>query len=170
MSDKKTMSTIYLDMDGVVADFEGYAEAVVGHRPKRGHRYSTDDWFKICVDERIYSKLELMPDAVKLVDELKKIANDKEMNLAFLSAVPRENNMQWVFWDKTHWIKKRFPGIPLFLGPYTVDKKSHHKQENDVLIDDRISNIEEWESVGGKAILYKDDVADTLRQLRRMLG
>ena len=111
MSDKKTTATIYLDMDGVVADFEGYAEAVVGHRPKRGHRYSTDDWFKICVDERIYSKLELMPDAVKLVNELKKIANDKEMNIAFLSAVPRENNMQWVFWDKTHWIKKIRAGL-----------------------------------------------------------
>ena len=40
------MKTIFLDMDGVVADFNAYAKELVGYTAP-GKRYPEEDWDKI---------------------------------------------------------------------------------------------------------------------------
>ena len=161
------MATIYLDMDGVVADFDGYAEPIVGYCTPGGKRYDDADWRKISANERLYLTLDKCPNADVLVDAVRKIAADYNYDIRFLTAIPRQNNVPWVFWDKIQWCGLHYPHIPVFLGPYSHDKQVHCRA-GDILIDDRDSNIDEWNSAGGIGILHYDTTIDnTLEQLRK---
>ena len=51
------MAVIYLDMDGVVSDFDGYAEPIVGFRTPGGVRYDQEGWSKISANQRVYRDL-----------------------------------------------------------------------------------------------------------------
>ena len=164
------MATIYLDMDGVVSDFDGYAEPIVGFRTPGGVRYDQEGWALISANPRVYRDLPEMPEAHRLVKEVCQLAKDKDMDVGFLTAIPRQNDVPWVFHDKINWINARWPDIPVFFGPYSSDKQVHCKSSNDVLIDDRPSNIEEWRAAGGKAILHTGDVIATLIELRSLVN
>ena len=164
------MATIYLDMDGVVSDFDGYAEPIVGFRTPGGVRYDQEGWALISANPRVYRDLPEMPEAHRLVKEVCQLAKDKGMDVGFLTAIPRQNDVPWVFHDKINWINARWPNIPVFFGPYSSDKQVHCKSPNDVLIDDRPSNIEEWRAAGGKAILHTGDVIATLIDLRSLVN
>jgi len=163
------MATIFLDMDGVVADFDGYAEPIVGFRTPGGVRYDQEGWAKISANPRVYRDLPEMKDADRLVKEVQQLAKDNGMDVHFLTAIPRQNDVPWVHWDKIKWIEQRWVDIPVFFGPYSNDKHQHCKSSDDVLIDDRPSNIEEWRAAGGKAILHTGDVIATLIDLRSLV-
>jgi 5'(3')-deoxyribonucleotidase len=162
------MATIFLDMDGVVADFDGYAEPLVGYRTPGGVRYNDPDWKKISANKRLYSQLAKCPNADRVVNEVLRIANEHGYEVRFLTAIPRQNDVPWAFWDKIKWIERYYPNIPVWFGPYSVDKQVHY-QPGDILIDDRDSNIEEWRSRGGRAILHEGDVIATLFELRSLV-
>jgi 5'(3')-deoxyribonucleotidase len=164
------MATIYLDMDGVVADFDGYAEPIVGFRTPGGVRYDQEGWEKLSAEPRLYSLLPEMPDAKRLVSEVRSLAKDKGYDVCFLTAIPRQNDVPWVFWDKINWTRQRWPEIPVWFGPYSSDKHVHCKNSDDILIDDRPSNIEEWRAAGGKAILHEGDVIGTMFELRSLVN
>ena len=163
------MATIYLDMDGVVSDFDGYAEPIVGFRTPGGVRYDQEGWALISANQRVYRDLPEMKDADRLVKEVQQLAKDNGMDVRFLTAIPRQNDVPWVHWDKIKWIEQRWADIPVFFGPYSNDKHQHCKSSDDVLIDDRPSNIEEWRAAGGKAILHTGDVIATLIDLRSLV-
>jgi 5'(3')-deoxyribonucleotidase len=109
-----------------------------------------------------------MPDAHRLVSEVQTLAKDNGMDVKFLSAIPRQNDVPWAFWDKIKWIEARWPKIPVWFGPHS-NEKCQHCRPGDILIDDRPSNIEEWRAAGGKAILHEGDVVATLFDLRSLV-
>ena len=53
-------------------------------------------------------------------------------------------------------VNEHFPNIPVFFGPFSYDKYRHCASPEDILIDDRTSNCEEWISAGGKAHIYRN--------------
>lgn len=138
-------NVLYVDLDGVVADFHGYGKKVLGYRPEeRGeYKYDRTNWLKLAKDRRLYSKLPVIDGAHNFVFKLKQFCEEKNLDLRFLSAIPSDTQMGWAWWDKSHWVEEYFPGIPLFLGPYSADKWKHC-QPGDILIDDRITNINDW--------------------------
>jgi hypothetical protein len=144
------MTTLYLDMDGVVADFDEYAYRTLG-LPPSGGIYSEDKWQILAENKRIYRDLKKTTYADKLVDECKDLTLTKEFDLCFLTAVPKANDIKWAFYDKVIWAQTYYPNIPVMFGPYSKDKW-HHCQPGDILIDDRSSNIDEWRAAGGIAI------------------
>ena len=60
------MTTLYIDMDGVVADFDRYAQETLG-LPPSGGMYPPEEWQRIAENDRIYRDLEKTPYADKLV-------------------------------------------------------------------------------------------------------
>jgi 5'(3')-deoxyribonucleotidase len=83
-------------------------------------------------------------------------------NVEFLTALPSKTTMPEAEDDKTRWIKKYFPTYKVNFGPFSTDKWKWCKP-GDILIDDRVSNIEDWYEKGnGIAILYKDDLLKTV--------
>jgi 5'(3')-deoxyribonucleotidase len=160
------MTTLYLDMDGVVADFDEYAEQILGPLPGHNGIYPDEQWNKIAANARLYSDLKKTEYADRLVDECRDLALTKGWELIFLTAVPKANDVKWAFYDKMIWVQKYFPDIPVHFGPYSFDKWQHC-QSGDILIDDRPSNIEEWRTAGGIAI-HHVDIDATLYQLSKL--
>ena len=147
---------IFIDMDEVVADFTSYANAVLT-RNSLMDNYGSAEWGKLRQHPRLYRDLLIKEGGPELVDWITRYAKNKpDVFVAFLSAVPKKNNMYWAFQDKVHWANKHFPDIPVFFGPYTADKHTHCKSPDDILIDDRLSNYEDWTATGGRAHQYKN--------------
>jgi len=159
------MTTLYLDMDGVVADFDEYAARTLGVPPSAGI-YPDEVWYKLANNQRLYRDLIKTPYADQLVDECIDLAATKEYDLLFLTAVPKGNDVKWAFYDKVLWAQNYFPGIPVHFGPFSKNKWQHC-QPGDILIDDRLSNIEEWKVAGGIAI-HHTNIEATLYQLSRL--
>lgn len=160
------MTTLYLDMDGVVADFDAYAEQYLHSRSEDG-RWTKEKWQKLREHQRMYRDLPKTPEANDLVNAARKFASDRGYTLLFLTAVPKGNDFHWAFHDKVEWARRYYPDIPVHFGPFSVDKQVHC-QPGDILIDDRLSNIQEWELAGGHAIRHQGDLANTLQRLSEL--
>jgi len=158
------MTTIFLDMDGVVADFDAYAKEILGYSTPGGKRYPLDDWAKISANPRFYRHLEVCAGADLLVNCAWALAKRHSYDVKFLTAIPRANDVPWCFNDKVEWAQQCFPGIPVWFGPYSNDKYKHC-QPGDVLIDDRDDNVNEWTAAGGIGILHQGNVGATLKTL-----
>jgi hypothetical protein len=158
------MNTLYLDMDGVVADFDAYAYLTLGLSPSEGI-YPNSEWEKLRSNPRLYRDLEKTPYADELVFQCSVFAKRNKFDLKFLTAVPKDNDLPWAFYDKFKWVEKNgFSNIPIMFGPYSKDKHMHCKT-GDILIDDRTSNIEEWIAAGGYGILHRTSYEHTLEEL-----
>ncbi len=158
------MATIFLDMDGVVADFDSYAKSILGYSTPGGKRYPIEDWAKISSNPRFYYELETCKFADVLVNACLELSDD----VKFLTAIPRANDVPWCFTDKVLWAQERWPTIPVWFGPYSHDKQVHCRP-GDVLIDDRDDNIIAWTAAGGLGILHQGNVAETIEQLRALV-
>ena len=159
------MKTLYLDLDGVIADFNEYAQRTLGLPPSQGI-YPNDKWQKLAENPRIYRDLLKTPYAEELVRRCVKFCLERNYEYAFLTAVPKGNDVKWAFYDKVEWAQKYFPGVPVFFGPFSKDKHQHCKP-GDILIDDRVSNIEEWQAAGGIAI-HHTDIDTTFAELAKL--
>lgn len=161
------MKKLYLDMDGVVADFNAYAEKICGFKVS-DDRWPEDAWLKIKENPRIYAELEKTPEADELVNFCKIFANNYNYDLMFLTAIPRSNDVAWAFQDKFDWAKRHYNDIPIMFGPYSKDKHLHCRS-GDILIDDRTSNIIEWRNAGGIAVLHKGNLDVTITELTNIV-
>lgn len=160
------MNRLYLDMDGVVADFDEYASRILGPMPPHQGIYPNDQWEQISANPRLYRDLLKTPYADELVAECIDLAIFRDYELLFLTAVPKGNDVKWAFYDKVLWAKTYFPEIPVHFGPYSIDKW-RHCNPGDILIDDRISNIDEWRAAGGIAI-HHTAIDTTLFELSKL--
>ncbi len=147
---------IYLDMDDVVADWMGYARSYLKIQWAEGEMVPDNQWRRLKDDQRMYRNLPLKEGAHELVNWCREYSKKTGCGLYFLTAVPHNNDMPWSFQDKVFWAQEHFPGIPVFFGPYSHDKWVRCESPDDILIDDRRSNNEEWRRQGGRAFLYKN--------------
>ena len=158
------MTTLYLDMDGVVADFNAYAVKTLTRKIDGEERWAPGEWKRLAANPRLYRDLDRTPEADQLVDACGIYCQDYGYDLKFLTAIPKKNDVPWAFYDKVMWAQIYYPDIPVMFGPYSHDKQ-HHCGPGDILIDDRTINITEWQAAGGVGILHRGDLALTLEQL-----
>lgn len=145
---------LYIDMDDVVADFKGYAQHILGY-PFNEQILDEVEWNKVKLNQRLFRDLNLTVDARQMMSDIGKYLElNKHISIFFLTAIPRNNDCPWAFYDKVIWANRFFPNIPVLFGPYSRDKYKHCKFKTDILIDDRIENVNEWISAGGTAYLY----------------
>jgi 5'(3')-deoxyribonucleotidase len=107
-----------------------------------------------------------MPDATKLVAYVKSLST--RFHIGFLTAIPRRTTIPSARADKQAWVDKYFPGMRMDIGPFSHDK---HKwcSPGDILVDDRPSNIREWNAAGGIAIYHTGDVNATIKRLNEVI-
>lgn len=156
-------NTFYLDMDGVVADWESAAAAYFG-RPIRlnGETNTVKEWDSIKTQTRFYRDLPLMPRVDELVALARQYRDTLGWSLLFLTAVPKNDDMPWAFYDKVLWAQQHFPDIPVHFGPHSWDKHKHCRV-GDILVDDRLSNCTEWTAAGGTSFkVQHNDLASVL--------
>ena len=150
--------TMYLDLDGVLANMEGYLQEHYGDKWKE--EIEKPNWGDVGAShQRIYSKLEPMPDAHQLVKDLRFWFDD----IRILTAIPKRAHFPHAVNDKRDWVHKHFGSdMKVHFGPYAYDKQ-FHCQPGDYLIDDMKINIEQWNAVGGYGILHTS-AEDSIRQ------
>lgn len=162
---------LYVDLDGVLADFDRDVEELTGKSPAEWKKkdgldnlpqHSHDDsamWEAIHKHKDFYRNLKKMPDADELWDYVLKY----EPNI--LTAIPRRTSVPDAEEHKREWVKEHLgKHVPFFIGPYSKNKQRFSKKGY-ILIDDRPSNIEEWEEKGGTGILHTS-AEKTIKKLK----
>lgn len=151
------IKTIYLDMDGVIADFDKGYNAIYGvfcrDDPVKSH------WTE-AVKNGIFESLELMPGAQGMIDYIFTLG----LNVEILSSVSNRGDGPDVARQKEAWLNKH--GLGELKRNFTPNKKSKGKYANQhsLLIDDSQECYDAFTNGGGYSILHKDSV-DTIKQL-----
>lgn len=167
--------TIYLDMDGVVADWDRAATEFLGADSRvdmAGQpegRWPEDDWNRLKNNQHFYSELPEMPQARELVGVARQFRDELKWDLLFLTAIPRGNDMPWAFNDKIRWAGFHFPDISVHFGPYSHEKYMHCSQ-GDILVDDRLDNCNQWRKAGGVAVQVTKDYDRAIRDLTALFS
>jgi len=159
---------IYLDMDGVVADFDKRFEDLSGMLPQSFVDKNGLKAFWDLIDEKhkvaFWRGIELMPDAQKLVNYVEQ--HPFEMLTA--PSIKKQSIIGKGLWikDKVGTLYSSKPKVT-----YRSAKQKHTVKPNltkfDILIDDKGSTIDNWNAAGGTAILYQnaDQVINDLKKL-----
>lgn len=164
----RTLNTIHVDMDGVIADFDRFVLENMGRT--FNHQNGPADremWDFLAGVDRLYYQLQPTTYAYELWDYVQSIG----ANVEILTAIPRRTSMPGAEQDKKDWVEKYFgPGIKVKVGPFSRDKWLH-ASTNDILIDDRHDNIADWSTKGkGIGILHLyNDLDDTKQKLEQYL-
>ena len=151
------MRQLYLDCDGVLADFDHGATAVLGLPPndyEQRHGLGRF-WQKIASAPDFYFGLPLMADAMILFEGV------RHLNPIILTGLPRGN---WAADQKVRWAAQYFPGTRI-ITTMARDKRDHAR-EGDVLVDDQLRHRARWEGVGGIFIHHRS-AAESLAELAR---
>ena len=149
---------LYLDCDGVLADFERGVEALLGMNAadyqQRHGRGSF--WKKLATSRDFYDRLEELPDARELFDGV------KHLHPTILTGLPLG---KWAAPQKQRWAARHFPGVPIIT---TMARDKHlHMRPGDVLVDDRDLHRGLWEKAGGIFVHHRD-ARSTLHQLAQL--
>lgn len=151
----------FLDMDGVLVDFNKEFQK---HLP--GHTEETDwtwqELHALCPD--IYKDAPAMEDLYVMLGYIQQYSDVWHI----LTAIPKRWNWPNVTKHKRHWANLYLPEISddrILFGPYAEDKQFHCTGPFDVLIDDKIRNIEQWRAKGGTGIRHVS-AEDTIGQLK----
>ena len=141
--------TIYVDLDGVLANMEGYVRAHFGDNWKA--EIEKPNWGLVGdIHQRLYRDLHPMEDAHTLWNFLNETYHDVQV----LTAIPKRAHFPYAVNDKREWVHKHFgKNVKVNFGPYAYDKQFHCKP-GDILIDDMQINIDQWNAVGGYGILH----------------
>jgi len=151
------IKTIYLDMDGVIADFDRGYSAIYGVFCRDDH--VREHWTE-AVKNGIFESLELMPGAQGMIDYIFTLG----LNVEILSSVSNRGDGEDVARQKIAWLKKH--NLEHLKYNFTPNKKSKGKfaTTESLLIDDSQECYDAFTNKGGYAILHKDSVA-TIKQL-----
>jgi hypothetical protein len=148
---------LFLDCDGVLADFDRGVKRLLGLPPAEyQQRYGAGKfWAALAKAPGFYEHLPLMPDAIELFEGV------RHLNPVILTGLPRGN---WAAPQKVRWAARHFPGTRI-ITCMAIDKRSHCT-EDDVLVDDTPKYRDLWEGAGGHFVLHRS-AAETLHALAR---
>jgi hypothetical protein len=153
---------IYLDMDGTIADFEGWAFTAFG--PEWKIELEKSEWGRFQNHPALFLHLPVMDGAKDMYDACVELTKDRN-RVQILTALP--NRAKEVFKDaamhKILWARSVLhPDIRVVFGPFAQDKQYHIRHKHDILIDDMERNIDQWEAAGGIGILHKSCKESTI--------
>jgi hypothetical protein len=149
------MPHLFLDCDGVLADFDAGARAILGLSPAafEARHGRGEFWKRLARAPDFYGSLPEMPDAQMLFRAV------KHLNPTILTGLPLG---KWAAPQKERWAARHFPGVPIIT---TMAREKHlHMERGDVLVDDRENHRRLWEDAGGVFVHHKS-AEDSLRQL-----
>jgi 5'(3')-deoxyribonucleotidase len=149
---------LYLDCDGVLADFDSGATQLLGMPPRVYEKRNgiSAFWRELARHPDFYGSLPLMSDANILFNGV------RHLDPIILTGLPRG---QWAAPQKVRWAAEHFPGTRI-LTVMAVDKRNH-AQEGDILVDDQLKHAHLWEGAGGIFVHHRD-AESTLAKLREI--
>jgi len=140
------MITLYLDMDGVLADFN---KAYLKFDPKKEDRKR----FRSAVmDYKIFEDLDFMPDTQELLNHVSRLQN---VHIEILTSMGTHDPVQG---NETK--RQKLKWLDGYNIPYKANfvrskvEKSEYANEHSILIDDSVGCISPFIKEGGHGILH----------------
>ena len=152
VDDIVSASEIYVDMDGVLADFFGDWKKLIG-KDWRTIKDIGPALQKIRDTEDFWLNLPMTSNAKNLLNLIKDIKGNYKI---LSSPLPDDPNSEP---HKREWIEKNLSFFPPQDIIITFDKAKFAKQQDgtpNILIDDYGVNIQKWEAAGGVGFKHKD--------------
>lgn len=151
---------LYLDLDGVMADFDAYFPQLFGV----DHRDQADEtmWAMINSHPAFFRTMPLCPGAKEFFDSV------EYLTPSILTACPKSDYAN-VASQKRGWVREhlsaRVTVLPVQGGRA---KPLFMHQPGDVLVDDFERNCEAWEAAGGIAIHHTGDLDASYKRIREL--
>ena len=153
--------TIYLDMDGVIADFFGGVAT----------KFGVDHWksiqdreiaFATLANTDFFYILEVFPETNSIIKFVKEISGG---DWGICSSPLRGDTMNSAYW-KRQWLNRWDITPPLVENMiFTSNKHKYAMNKLDrtrnILIDDKLQNIDQWNQAGGIGIRFQCNEDDT---------
>lgn len=159
---------VYLDMDGVIVDFELGAKKLINEPKWLENREQSRDFWKalhsMTADEceDYWANLSWMPGGKELWKYLKNfqtiILSKPDKTAGFRQACEK---------GKARWLQKNLQPTPKFIFS---TEKWRMASPNAILIDDHTSNTIPFEDHGGAAIIHNGDPKRTINILQERFG
>ena len=149
---------LFLDADGVLADFDLGARQLLGMSPK-GYIQThgrTAFWRRLEGAPNFYGTLREMPDARHLFDAV------RHLKPTILTGIPLGN---WAHAQKVEWAAKHFRDVPI-VTCLAADKHLHMRP-GDVLVDDREKHRAAYEAAG-VVFIHHLNSKDSVRRLAKI--
>jgi len=147
-------SEIYVDMDGVLADFFGEWKKLVGKDWREIDKDEIEPALKKIRDEEdFWLNIPLTANAKKLLGFIKEVKGNYKILSSPLANDPKSEP------HKREWIEKNLDFFPPTEVIITKDKAKYATNPDgtpNILIDDYGVNIAAWESAGGIGFKHKD--------------
>ncbi len=167
LEEQESEYKVYLDMDGVIADFDRRFEDISGMKP---HEFESKFgkkafWNLIDEDNKIsfWVGIKPMEGASKLVNAVKKY----NYELLTSPSAKKQSYLGKILWVRNH--RDILGGKPKI--NFRKAKEKHNIKSklssNDILIDDRDDTIERWNNAGGTGIHYKSS-GQVLNDLKKL--
>ena len=149
---------LFLDADGVLADFDQGARRLLGMKPKEfiATHGRGAFWKRLANAKNFYGTLPEMPDARLLFQAV------KHLEPTILTGLPLG---RWAAPQKVQWAAEHFPGVAI-ITCMAADKHKHMRS-GDVLVDDREKHRAAYEAAGVVFVHHKS-AEDSLRQLAKI--
>lgn len=164
LEEGKSKPTIFFDLDGVLANFDKAAEAILGtnniYRFEFVHGQD-EFWRLLNTEPNFFRNMERMPGALHLCGAVPNFMNRAKI----LTALPKTNGER-VDAQKREWVAEHISRYVEVITCLTHEKPDYCKP-GDILIDDRAVNKRRWEEKGGKFVLH-ENVGNTLAQLESL--
>ena len=158
---------VYLDMDGVLADFDQRFEDISGMKPKEFEdKYGTKAFWNLIDEENKISfwvGIKPMPGAADLIKAVKKY----NYELLTSPSAKKQSYLGKILWVRNH--SDILGGKPRINFKRAKEKHEVKPElaKTDILIDDREDTIGRWNAAGGTGIVYKS-IGQVLNDLKKL--
>jgi len=152
------MGRLFLDCDGVLADFNAGARRLLKMSPAEFERRHSkrEFWQRLARAPDYYATLPEMADARTLFDAV------APLRPTILTGLPLGN---WAAPQKVRWAAEHFPGVPIITC--MARDKYRYMEQGDVLVDDREDHRARWEDAGG-IFVHHISAGQSLVELARL--
>ena len=157
---------IFLDQDGVLADFETTCSRMLGLKiwnTESGHKLY-DEHKRELTAKHMFRQMKPLPDAWKLTD----YCLNSGIHTEILTAAGTVNRTL-VIQDKIAWIRRHVHPHWIVIPTFKGSQKAAFAHKKAVLIDDRDKNIDCWVKAGGIGILHTT-ADETIKQLDEIIN
>jgi PAS domain-containing protein len=158
---------IYVDMDGVVADFDQRFKDLSGIGPREFEEKYGKDAFWDFIDEgenklKFWVGIPPMSDAKQLID----FVSNYDYEMLTAPSIKKQSLMGKGLWMINQTKNGLFPFKPK-INYKSAKNKKDFAAPNHILIDDREDTINSWNAAGGIGILHTS-AANTISQLKKL--
>ncbi|MHB8123398.1 MAG: hypothetical protein ACYDG4_14725 [Desulfuromonadaceae bacterium] len=146
------MKKIWVDLDGVLCDFDRAYKELHGIAPKEAG-FSKERWLKF-IEASGFANLEFAHGAQELIHCLEEIEQSGKAHVFILSSSGGLHNHGEVQRQKLAFLKKHDIGFHPMIVPGRRYKKGF-ADSSSILIDDHSDNVDDFIKAGGYGILHE---------------